>query len=99
MSNGKITGEFGIEQATEEELVRASAIGQSRGPRLAQRSGLALELTSHFMRRCIPPGCVVKAKEYPDIPALSRLACRAPKHLKLRTDFCANPKGGLAEEG
>jgi erythritol transport system ATP-binding protein len=27
MSNGKMTGEFGIEQATEEELVRASAIG------------------------------------------------------------------------
>ena len=27
-----------------------------------------------------------------DIPALSRLAGRAPQHLKLRTYFCANPK-------
>jgi erythritol transport system ATP-binding protein len=37
MSQGKITGEFGIEQATEEELVRASAIGHKPGANLAQR--------------------------------------------------------------
>ena len=35
------------------------------------------EITSHFKRRCIPPNCVAKAQEYPDIPALSRLAGRA----------------------
>ena len=33
-----------------------------------------------------------KSSEYPDIPALLRLARRAPQHLKLRTYFCANPK-------
>ena len=33
-----------------------------------------------------------KSSEYPDIPALSRLARQAPQHLKLRTYFCANPK-------
>ncbi len=33
-----------------------------------------------------------ESSEYLDIPALSRLARRAPQHLKLRTYFCANPK-------
>ena len=36
MSHGKITGEFGIEQATEEKLVKASAIGHKPGAHLAQ---------------------------------------------------------------
>ncbi|MEA3415960.1 MAG: hypothetical protein U9R02_07355 [Thermodesulfobacteriota bacterium] len=45
------------------------------------------KITSHFKRRCIPPGCVAKARNMPDIPALSRLASRAPQHLKLRTYF------------
>jgi len=41
------------------------------------------KITSHFKRRCIPAGGVAKARNMPDIPALSRLARRAPQHLKL----------------
>jgi hypothetical protein len=29
--------------------------------------------------------------KYLDIPALSRLAGRAPQHLKMSINFCANP--------
>jgi erythritol transport system ATP-binding protein len=36
MSKGKITGEFSAEHATEEKLVRASAIGHSPGVRMTQ---------------------------------------------------------------
>jgi hypothetical protein len=38
------------------------------------------KITSHFKRRCIPPDCVAKARNMPDIPVLSRLARRAPQH-------------------
>ena len=50
------------------------------------------KITSHFKRRCIPLGCVAKVQNILDIPARSRLASRAPQHLKLRTNFCANPE-------
>jgi hypothetical protein len=50
------------------------------------------KLTSHFVRRCIPSGCVAKTQEYPDIPAFSRLVGRAPHPPKLRTYFFVNPK-------
>jgi len=46
-----------------------------------------VKITSHFKHRCIPPGCVAKARNMPDIPALSRLARQAPQHLKLGTYF------------
>jgi hypothetical protein len=41
------------------------------------------KINSHFKRRCILAGCVAKAQEYLDIPALSRLAIQAPQRLKL----------------
>ncbi len=37
--------------------------------------------------------------EYAYIPAFSRLASRAPQHLKLRTNFFANPKAPLIRSG
>ena len=40
------------------------------------------KITSHFRRRCILPGSVVKGRNMLDIPALSRLAIQAPRHLK-----------------
>jgi hypothetical protein len=40
------------------------------------------KLTSHFKRRGILPGGVVKARNMIDIPALSRLAGQAPQRLK-----------------
>jgi hypothetical protein len=40
------------------------------------------KITSHFRRRCILPGGVVKVRNMLDIPALSRLASQAPQHLK-----------------
>ena len=55
------------------------------------------KITSHFKRRCILPGYVTKMQQYLDIPALLRLAIQAPQHLKLRTYFCANPKGGSVD--
>jgi hypothetical protein len=36
------------------------------------------KITSHFGRRCIPPGCVAKTRNIGNIPAFSRLAGRAP---------------------
>jgi hypothetical protein len=39
----------------------------------------------HFIRLCC------KNSEYPDIPAFSRLAGRAPQHPKLRTYFFREP--------
>ncbi|MDD4072037.1 MAG: hypothetical protein PHY78_06735, partial [Desulfobacterales bacterium] len=45
------------------------------------------KITSHFKRRRILPGCVTKARNMLDIPALSCLARQAPQHLKLRTYF------------
>ena len=44
------------------------------------------------MRPCIQAGGGAKARNMPDIPSLSRLARRAPAHLKLLINFCANPK-------
>ena len=35
------------------------------------------KITSHFVRRCIPSGCVAKPRHMPDMPAFSRLAGRA----------------------
>ena len=49
------------------------------------------KITSHFKRRCIPPGGVAKARNMPDIPALSRLARQAPKHFKLVNLFLREP--------
>ena len=40
------------------------------------------KITSHFKRRCILPGGVVKARNMLDISALSRLASWAPQRLK-----------------
>jgi type III secretion system-like peptide-binding chaperone len=53
------------------------------------------KITLHFIRRYIPPGCVAKTRNMPDIPAFSRLAGRAPQRLKLRTYFFVNPKEGI----
>jgi len=39
-----------------------------------------VKIASHFKRRFISPGCVAKAWNMPDIPALSRLARQAPQH-------------------
>ena len=50
------------------------------------------KITLHFIRRCLPPGCVAKTRNMPDIPALSRLAGRVPQRLKLRTYFRVNPE-------
>jgi len=36
-----------------------------------------------------------ESAEYPDIPASSRLAKRAPQRLKLRTNFFVNPKQAM----
>jgi hypothetical protein len=41
------------------------------------------KITSHFKHRFIPPGCVAKTRNMPDITAFSRLASRAPQHLKI----------------
>jgi len=43
------------------------------------------------MRPRIPPGSVAKARNMPDIPALSRLAIRAPEHLKSVNLFLREP--------
>jgi hypothetical protein len=40
------------------------------------------KITLHFKRRCIQPGCVAKARNMLDIPALSRLASANPKTAK-----------------
>ena len=40
------------------------------------------KITSHFKRRCIPPGGVAKVRNMSDIPALSRLTRQAPQHFK-----------------
>ena len=48
-------------------------------------------ITSPVDRRCIATGYVAKTQEYPDIPAFSRLARRAPRHPKLRTYFFVTP--------
>jgi hypothetical protein len=40
------------------------------------------KITSHFKRRGILPGGVVKARNMLDIAALSRLASQAPQRLK-----------------
>ena len=61
------------------------------------------KITSHFKRRCIPPGhdirwcipsgCVAKTRNPPRrILAFSRLARRAPRRLKLWIYFLVNPK-------
>jgi len=52
---------------------------------------LETKITSHFKRRCIPPGCVAKARNMPDIPALSCLAIRALQHLKSANLFLREP--------
>jgi len=49
------------------------------------------KITSHFKRRCILPGGVAKARNMPDIPALSRLARQAPQHFKFVNLFLRDP--------
>jgi len=46
------------------------------GHRLRARA----KIISHFRRSCIPPVCVAQARNMLDIPALARLARRAPEH-------------------
>ncbi len=49
------------------------------------------------MRPCIPLGGVAKARNIPDIPALSRLANRVPEHLKSVNLFLLEPLTGRNE--
>jgi len=43
------------------------------------------------MRPCIPPGSVAKARNMPDIAALSHLVRRTPEHLNLVNLFLREP--------
>ena len=55
-----------------------SAVNQN-SRRFTERPRAHAEITSHSWRRCIPPGCVEKTRNMPDIPAFPRLASWAPQ--------------------
>ena len=49
------------------------------------------------MRPCIPPGSVAKARNMPDIAALSHLVRRTPEHLNLVNLFLREPLAGAGK--
>ncbi|MGD9224455.1 MAG: hypothetical protein PVH22_14465, partial [Desulfobacteraceae bacterium] len=49
------------------------------------------KITSHLQAPMHPAWLRCESSKYLDMPSLSRLARRAPQHLKMKIYFCANP--------